>query len=191
MELWCRLHFMTRREKSSVLELSPVDTVLIRCFGEPSVLDGFPAVPGAAACRVARDELILLGPSAANESLISQARAYLERVDRDGLVIPHTDAWSLWMISGEKARAAFARLSANALPRTRPAFIQGAIAHLPGKALALQDYIIIMVPSTLGHHLPERVLAACADLNPQQREIRPLGIDSAVVVSSRPARTGQ
>ncbi len=174
-----------------MLDLSPVGAVLIRCFGEPGVLDRFPAVAGAAACRVAGDELILLGAPAAEESLIAQATVYLGSVDPDGLVIPHTDAWSFWAISGEAASRAFARLSANALPRTSPAFIQGAIAHLPGKALVLHDCIVIMVPSTVGHHLPERVLTACADLNPQQREIRPLGIERAVAVSSRPARTGR
>ena len=172
-----------------MLDLSPVSAVLIRCFGEPRVLDGFPPVAGAAACRVASDELILLGAPAAKETLIAQATAYLGSADPDGLVIAHTDAWSFWAISGEAARRAFARLSANALPRSSPAFIQGAIAHLPGKALVLSDYIVILVPSTTGHHLPERVLAACADLNPQQRATRPLGIEGGVVVSSHPART--
>ena len=174
-----------------MLDLSPVDAVLIRCFSEPGVLDGFPAVAGAAVCRVAADELILIGPPTVSDGLTAQATAYLGSVDPDGLVIPHTDAWSFWAISGESRQRAFARLSANALPRTSPAFIQGAIAQLPGKTLVLSDSIVMMVPSTVGHHLPERVLAACADLKPQPRGTRPLAIEGGIrLLNSRTVEAG-
>ena len=174
-----------------MLEFSPSDAVLIRCFGELSVLDSFPGVAGAAACRVAGDELILIGALTMKQTLIEQANAHFESADPDALVIVHTDAWSFWAISGKAARQAFARLSGNALPLTSPAFVQGAIARLPGKALVLSDGILIMVPVEMGHHLPERILTACADFNPQERAARPFTVGSEVVVTPRPARTAQ
>lgn len=174
-----------------MLEFSAVEAVLIRCFGEPSVLDSFPGLAGAAACRVADDELILLGAPAMKQELIEQATAHFESADPHALVIAHTDAWSFWAISGAVMRRAFTRLSENALPATSPAFIQGAIARLPAKALVLPDSILIMVPSTMGHHIRERIFAACADLNPRERAAQPFAIENAIVVTSRPARAAQ
>jgi hypothetical protein len=167
-----------------VLDVSPVAAVLIRCFSEPACLDAFPAVEGAAACCIAPDELILIGPSHSTGMLMAEAIAYLENVDVSSFVIPHTDAWSFWALSGEDAGRAFMRLSANPLPRTVPAFIQGAIAQLPGKAFVLPECIVIIVPSTLGHHFPERVLAACADLTPKQGQSRPIPIKGGIRLRS-------
>jgi len=171
-----------------VLEYSAVDAVLIRCFAQPAVLDGFPGIAGAAACRVANDELMLLGAPTKHATSLDQATAHFESQDPDALVIAHSEAWSFWAISGPAMRRAFARLSANALPPTGPALIQGALARLPGKALLLSDRILLMAPSQVGHHLPERIRAACADLNPQERGVWPFEVEGAILVASSGAR---
>lgn len=126
----------------------------MRVLARPDVLDTFPELDGVFACRVAPDELMLIGPVPA--------------VDLpDGLVVDETGGWAVWTLAGPEAREAFARLSA--VP-PGPGFAQGAIGAVPAKAIVLDDRIRILVAVSLGHHLEARIRAACADLLPAEED---------------------
>ncbi len=147
-----------------MLELVQMEAAVVHCLSEPNVLDGLPAVSEAVSCRVAPDEVILLSPRQASERIRCAAADYVQRDDPYALVVEQEGAWSVWMISGPETRAAFARLSSMPLPKTGPAFVQGGIAGVPGKVLLLAEGLCLMVSSSVGHHLRDRILAACADL---------------------------
>jgi hypothetical protein len=169
-----------------VLDLIPISAALIRCFSEPARLDAFPVVDGAAVCRVAPDEAIVIGPRERAEELLAHVAANIGS-DPNSLAIPLTDAWSFWALQGEQASEAFRRVSTNALPTVVPALIQGAIAQLQGKTLVLANYIVLMVPSSVGHHVPERIVAACPDLNPRLAEAQPFAIAGGIrLLTARP-----
>ena len=139
-----------------MLELARTEMTVARCFDRPEVLDALPEISGVHACRVAPDELLLIGAVAA--------------VDLPaGLVVDETGGWSVWTISGSEAGEAFARLSAIPL---RPGFLQGLIGSVPGKAVVLGDRIHLLVASSVSHHLEARIRAACADLLPAEADDR-------------------
>ena len=139
-------------------ELARADVSVVRCLARPEVLDALPAPAGAFACRVAPDELILIGAHAASDEILAACSHHLE----EGLALDHTDAFAAWAISGHQAGEVFARLSAMRLPDERPAFVQGAVAGVPAKVLAEADRIVVLVSSVLGHHLGERLEEATA-----------------------------
>jgi glycine cleavage system aminomethyltransferase T len=157
---------MIRQERECVLEIAPARVAIIRCFGKARVLDGFPSIDAVTA-RVTADELWLVSSRAAGGELLRRATSYLAGADPDGLVLEHSEAWSVWSLSGAESRTAFARLADFPLPEGRVAFAQGALAQVPAKILAVGDRLQVIVPVQLGHHLPERVLEACSDLQPK------------------------
>jgi len=148
-----------------VLELVATPFAVVRCLATSERLDRLRVPAAAHACRVASDELILLGPVAAAQELVAACSG----LEADGVVIDDTDGFAAWTLSGPAAEEAFARLSAIELPNERPAFVQGAIAGVPGKALAEVERIHVLVSASLGHHLLERVAAACGDLVVSER----------------------
>ncbi len=149
-----------------MLEITPARAAIVRCFGEAGALDAFPSL-GATPGRVAADELWLVGARAAGEELTRRATAYLAGADPDGLVVEHGEAWSIWSVAGLETMNALARLADFPLPQGRPGFAQGAVAQVPAKILLLGDRLYVIVPVQLGHHIPERVLEACPDLQPK------------------------
>lgn len=157
-----------------MLEFASTSAAVIRCFGEPDTLDKFPVLASAAVCRVAGNEIMILGRSDAGGELLRQALSYLERADPGGLVVEHTDGWSVWTLWGDGMAPALARLSVIQLRVERPAFLQGAVTQLPAKVLLLSDRAVLLIPSTLAHHVPERIRTACADLLPE--EVAPTGL---------------
>ena len=136
---------------------------VIRCFGQPRALDAFPSL-GATAGRVATDELWLVGPRTAGGELTQRATSYLAGADPDGLVVDHGEAWAVWRLSGTASRSAFARLADFPLPAERHGFVQGAVVQVPAKILVQPDWLDLIVPVQLAHHIPVRVVQACADL---------------------------
>ncbi|MBI4421820.1 MAG: hypothetical protein HY560_13435 [Gemmatimonadetes bacterium] len=159
-----------------MLELAPARAAVVRCFGQPRALDAFPTA-GAALGRVAPDELWLIGPAQTKAELTQRAQSYLAGADPDGLVVEQSDGWSAWTVSGDDATAVVSRLSSMALPSDRPAFLQGALAHVPAKVLLLSDRLHLLVPAPLGHHLPERVKQACEDLGVALGAARELAVE--------------
>ena len=143
-------------------DLSPLSIALIACADEASVLDALARTPAAHACRIAPDELWLLGAPAARHVLLEQARAGVAATG--GIAEDQGDAWSAFALDWPGAGDAFARLSAVPLPAERPSFVQCELAHVGGKALALDSHLYLLVPAPVGHHLKERIEHGCRDL---------------------------
>ena len=139
-------------------EVAPAAVSIVRCLARPDALDALEVPAGAFPCRIAPDELIVIGSREAAGDILAACSRRVE----DGLTLDHTDAFAAWLISGPDAGQAFARLSAIRLPDERPAFVQGAVAGVPAKVLAEPDQILVLVPSTLGSHLGERLTEATA-----------------------------
>lgn len=147
-----------------MLILTPAEAAIIRCLGEPGALDGLSTPPGAYAGRVAPDELMLLGARAVRASIRTHAAASLARTDPHGLVVDHTDGWSIWTMSGPEVQRAFANLTAIPFPDVAGALVQGVIGEVPAKAVVFGTRVHVMAASTVGHHLRERILRACRGL---------------------------
>ncbi len=163
-----------------MLSFAQVEAAVVRCFSLPSVLDEMPSQPETLSYRVAPDELMLLGPPSTRANIVAGVTHFIAEADPHALTIVQADAWSIWALTGDDRRRAFARLSPIQLPES-PAFLQGGVAHVPAKTLVLSDTLYIMVSSTLGHHLRTRILAACADLNPREDSPTPLTVSPARV----------
>jgi hypothetical protein len=150
---------------------------VIACHAHPDALDAL-AHAAPLVARVAPDELLLLGRPAAAAEIEPAAAADLRKADPHALVVDQSDGWTCWTLAGDSAGEAFARLSAVPLPAERPRFVQGAVAGLQSKVFAGRGRIDVLVVSTAGHFLRERILAACRDLKPVElapAEVRPLG----------------
>jgi hypothetical protein len=139
-----------------VLELKRLPARITACLGPAEELEGLSPSPGALLCRVAPDELLLVALDGGQPATGTAAV----------LSVDCSDGFAVWSLAGADADAAFARLSAIELPAERPAFLQGAVAGVPAKVLAENGRLVVLVASVLGHHLRERVRAACADFEP-------------------------
>jgi len=161
-----------------VLELRPLRAAVIRCYGQPRALDAFPSL-GAAAARVAHDELWLIGPRAASSELTQRATSYLAGADPDGLVIDHGEAWSVWSVSGSPSRTWFSRLASFPLPAGPNGFAQGAVVQVPAKVMVHGGRTDLVVPAQLAHHIPVRLQEACEDLGVTLADERDLTVAGA------------
>ena len=153
-----------------MLELRPAQARVVVCLAAPEVLDGVPPIDGAVRCRISLDELLLIGAP----GVLASASVHVAEHDPTALVVDHTDAFAIWTIAGTCADEAFCRLSAIPLPRHRPAFLQGLVAHVPTKVLVAESELHVLVPASVGHHLRDRLLAACRDLEPREGPPAPL-----------------
>ncbi|MCY4087789.1 MAG: hypothetical protein OXG37_13145 [Actinomycetia bacterium] len=149
-----------------MLELSPVALTIVACAGEAPALDALATSAGGYACRIAPDELWLLGAPGDGRRLLERARAGV--VATGGLAETQTDAWSVYAAAWPEAAELFARLAAVPLGPERPVFVQCELVHVAGKALALADRLYLLVPSPVGHQLEERILHGCRDLAPRR-----------------------
>lgn len=159
-----------------MLEVTPVGAAVVRCFAERRVLDLFPHC-GAAVARIAPDELWLIGPASARAELVERANAYVSSTDPNGITVDQSDGWTAWTVTGVQATTLLARLSPMALAPERPAFLQGAVAEVPAKVLLQVSRLHLFVPGQYGHHIPQRILAACADLDVRWSEPRELALE--------------
>ncbi len=158
-----------------MLEFGKADASVLSCLARPEELDSFPSVDGAFACRVASDELLLVAPAGV---LPGRVAVLLAERDPYSIAVDVTAGWTVWTLAGSDAGRAFSRLSEIPQPTERPVFVQGAIAEVPGKAIFLPDRIHVLVPSSVADHLRMRVLTACGDLDPRERESLPLALDA-------------
>lgn len=151
-----------------MLELALAEATVARCLARADALDSLPGLEDVFRGRVAADELMLIALAPGRQDLVEAAAAHLDGIDPDGTVIDETDGWTIWTVSGDAVDEAFARLSALPLPATQSAFLQGAVAGVPAKVVAEPGRLHIVVVASLGHHVRERILAACADLEPTE-----------------------
>lgn len=161
-----------------MLEFASAQSVVIHCFAEPNVLDMLRRPKGAMAFRIAVEEIICISARAEGAAVLAALSADLASMDPHALMLDRSDAWAVFTLSGPDRANAFARLCTTPLPQP-PAFLQGDIAAVPAKAVIQNDRIHLMVNSTLGDHLRQRIIRGCADLDP--REVPP--VDFAVADS--------
>ena len=162
-----------------MLDVAESRVAIIACLDEAEVLDRLSDVGGAFRARVSADELLLVGPATAAADLLAQATAHLARAGSSGLAIDVTDAWSVCTVAGDGIAQMWARLSENRLPDERPAFVQGAVASVPAKAIVGDSQIHVLTPSNLGHHIPHRILDTCQDLAPHVSAPRQFAVRGA------------
>jgi len=162
-----------------VLDLAESRAAIIACLDSAAVLDCLPDHAAVFRARVAPDELLLVGPATAATDLLAHAAAHLREAGAMGLAIDVTDAWSVCTVTGDAIAAVWARLSENRLPDERPAFVQGAVASIPAKAIIGDSQIHVLTPSSLGHYVPHRILDACRDLAPHVSAPRPFAVRDA------------
>ena len=148
------------------LELRPVEATVVLCLAKTSALDEMPSFPKTYLGRIAPNEALLIAPPEKEEEIIQQAHAYLTREDPQGLALPQTDAWTIWCLLGPYADEALSRLSSISTGSSRPEFTQGMLASIGSKIITFSDRTCIMVSSNLGHHVHDRVLELCHDLEP-------------------------
>jgi hypothetical protein len=172
-----------------VLDVAEARVAIIACLDRPEVLDCLPDLGTAFRARVSPGELWLVGPATAAADLLAHAVAHLARAASAGLAIDVTDAWSVCTVVGDEVTRVWARLSENRLPDDRPAFVQGAVASIPAKAIVGDDQIHVLTPSNLGHHVPHRILQACHDLTPHDSPPRQFAVRDAAP-PTRPAAMG-
>ena len=159
-----------------MLELTAGEAAIVHCVGKPASLDALRPIPGTFPGRVAPDEVLLIGAAEARWRIAEVARNELAQVDPHALALDQSSGWSVWTLSGPRVPEAFARLSSAPLPPA-PAFVQGAIAGVPAKAVVLPDSVHVLVSSVLGHHVRQRVLAACRDMPASEGAPRPLEVE--------------
>ena len=131
-----------------MLEVERSEAHVVRCLARPETLDALPETHGVHACRVAPDELLMIG-----------RRAEIDLPD--GLTVDETGGWAALTLFGPDAVEALGRVSALS---PGPGFFQGAVAGVPAKAIVGEAEIHLFVAASLAHHVEERVRAACSDL---------------------------
>jgi|SRR5579862_3540742 len=167
--------------RDSVLEIRPSRAAIILCMGDAKLWDTVSPAPNATVCRIARDERWLIGPARSAGELLAWAVAQTATMGPAACAVDVTDGWAVWTITGSGIEEVWVRLSENQVPPGRPAFVQGAVATIPAKALVQDGCIHFFTPSPLGHHLPLRIQEACPDLSPRIQEAADLTIDAAAV----------
>lgn len=150
------------------LYVQPVRASVLLCLATPAALDSIACPSGTAVLRVAADEVLLLGPPGGERRLADSAGASLATLDRHSLAMAMTDAWAAWSLRQPGALAALARLTAVPVPGPGPSmnFVQGAVCGIAAKMLVLPARVCVLVSSSLTHHLRDRVMQLCADMNP-------------------------
>lgn len=164
-----------------MLEIRPARAAIILCMGDSRAWSVTPPRTTAAVYPIAPDERWLVGPAQVSNQLMAWASEQVKAIGRTAYAVDVTDAWAVWTVAGAAADEMWARLSENPVPPGRPAFVQGAVAMVPAKAIVQEGAIHFFVPAPVGHYLPQRILEACADLAPQMCAATDLTIDSAAV----------
>lgn len=154
-----------------MLELVETRVFALGCFAAPEAADALMRAPGAYACRVAPDEVLLIAEPGASEDLARASAETATAADPDAAVLDTTDGWAVWTLEGSDAREAFARLSAVPLPEE--GFTQGDVAHVPAKVVVSKGRerlrLHLLVPAMWSAFLRERILHDCASLGVRRR----------------------
>ena len=140
-----------------MLELINTRASVLGVFATAEALDGL-----SSSFRVAPDEAMIVGtPSKAQTGAVSAD------MGEDAVVMDMTDGWTIWTLSGEGAREAFAFLSPVRL--TGDGFTTGDVARVPVRIVSREDRLHLFVPAMWGSYLRERILHDCASFGVRER----------------------
>ena len=131
----------------------------IRCLGPAEALDRLEPPAGVGAGRVAPDEVLWLGDPGRAAELEALATSQLAGATGSTLVVDHSDGWTLLSLVGDDAAEALARVSSLRVPDDG-GFIQGQVAHAPGKVFCRPGRLDVLVGSDLAWFVRERLLHA-------------------------------
>lgn len=145
-----------------MLELARTEAALVGCFASAEALDAVHTPKTVTACRVARDELLLIGAPGSAARVAAAASKALHGGDDDALVLDVTDGWTVWTLGGEDAHDAFERLSMLELPAA--GVVQGDVARLPVKVVVDGERLHLAVPSSWAAYLRERIVALALEI---------------------------
>jgi hypothetical protein len=115
-----------------------------RVVASPAVLDAREWPDGAAALRLAADDLLLIGAALAD---MGDASAIVE--EERGFVG--------WWLSSDELRDRVMPHVEWPLPDSRPAFAQGLIAGVPAKLWLAADRSLVLCQAAYAHELEERL----------------------------------
>lgn len=144
-----------------MLNIERTHPAVVACYASPRALDSLPSIPGAHACRVAPDELLLIAPPALRADTERRAVEHFAIMDATALVFDQSDGWTAFTLRGDEALTVFSQLSAIPLPTKGPAFVQGAVAGGAAKILLLDEVVHVLVPFTLRQHVAARLRDVC------------------------------
>jgi hypothetical protein len=145
-----------------VLELIPTRVSVISCLASHEALTDLFPPDGAYLCWVADDELMVIGKPEATDELQRSAREALTE-DDDAVVLDVSDGWSAWTLSGPGTDDVLRRLSE--LEHSGDGYLQGDVAHVPVRLIAMGDRLHLLVPAMWEEHLRSRIRAAASDLD--------------------------
>lgn len=145
-----------------MLELLSTDASVVSCFAAPDALDHVAApFEGVVCCRVAPDEIMLIGQPGAAEEIVGAARGRIAD-DAHAVVLDASDGWAVWTLSGHEANEALRRLSAvDPAGRT---YTAGDVARVPVRIVWFPGLLHLLVGAMWRDYLRERLLEACRAL---------------------------
>jgi hypothetical protein len=146
-----------------VLELTSTRVSVVSCLASAEALAELETPEGAYLCWVAQDEVMLVGSPDTAGDVTGAAREALASVDDDALVLDVSDGWTAWTLSGAGAEDVLERLSE--LKHSGDGYLQGDVAHVPVRVIALGERLHLLVPAMWEEHLRSRIRNAGAGLD--------------------------
>jgi hypothetical protein len=133
---------------------------VVSCFASPEALDALVAPSeGVVCCRVAPDEVMLIGQPGAAEDIVRSAGEGVADADPDAVVLDATDGWAIWTLAGSDAGEALRRLSAvDAAGRV---YTAGDVAHVPVRIVSSPSRLHLLVAAMWRDYLQGRLLETC------------------------------
>jgi len=150
-----------------VLELVAARASVVACVASGAAADAAMDAPTTSACRVAPDEVLLIGAPGEADAVAAAVTERIVAADPDALVLDVTDGWSIWTLEGDAIRAAFSRLSAIPIPES--GFAQGDVVRVPVKLVAEQGRLHLLVPAMWSAYLHGMILERCRTLGIAER----------------------
>jgi hypothetical protein len=143
-----------------VLELTSSRVSVVSCLASADALAEVDTPADGYLCWVAEDEVMLVGSPDAAGDVIAAAREELSGRDDDALVVDVSDGWSAWTLSGAGAHDVLSRLSEVEV--AGDGYLQGDVAHVPVRVIALGARLHLLVPAMWEEHLRSRIRNAAA-----------------------------
>jgi hypothetical protein len=146
-----------------VPELLHTRASVVSCFAAPEALDAIVAPSeGVVCCRVAPDEVMLIGEPGAAEDIVRAAGEGIVDADPDAVVLDATDGWAIWTLVGSDALEALRRVSA--VDPAGGAYTAGDVAHVPVRIVSAPSRLHLLVGAMWQDYLGGRLLEACDGL---------------------------